>query len=85
MRDDAATRARPFERPGSSTAARDAGPATEQLLTVPEVAKRLCVSEKFVRRLVWAHELRHHRLGRAIRIPSAALAEYLEQTEVRCL
>lgn len=55
---------------------------TESLLTVDQAAELMQLSPKFVRRLIWAHEIRHHRLGRAIRIPREALAEYLQRNEV---
>lgn len=54
----------------------------DRLLTVAEAAERLGVSEKYVRRLVWAHEIRHNRLGRAVRIPENALTEWRRSTEV---
>jgi excisionase family DNA binding protein len=42
--------------------------AREQALTVPEAADRLKLSEKKVYQMCGSGELRHHRVGRSIRI-----------------
>jgi excisionase family DNA binding protein len=45
---------------------------------VPEVARRLNVSEKTVRRLIVRHELRAYRIGRQLRISEEELMRYLD-------
>jgi excisionase family DNA binding protein len=49
----------------------------EPLLPLAEVARRLSVSPRTVRRLVDAGELSSFRVGGQVRIESAALAAYL--------
>jgi excisionase family DNA binding protein len=49
-------------------------------LTVAEVAEALRVSKMTVYRLVHSGRLTAARIGDSIRIPEAALAEYLDQT-----
>lgn len=69
---------------------RDATPkpaATDQFLTVLEVAARLNVSKSTVYNLVADGALRHHRLGkgkvrpRGVRIPAGAVIEYLDSSQ----
>ena len=38
------------------------------LLAVKEVARRLCISVKTVRRMIAGHQLPAHRIGRLVRI-----------------
>ena len=52
-------------------------PLIPTCLTVSEVADRLGLSEKTVRRLIWDGDLRHHRLGAAIRVAEDDLAGFL--------
>lgn len=51
----------------------------EAFLTVAEVADRLRVSERSVRRWVKEGSLRVHRLGRAIRISEHDLRSFLRE------
>lgn len=46
-------------------------------LSVSEVAKRLSISEKSVRRWVAVGDLHHHKLGASIRISEDDLASFL--------
>lgn len=54
-------------------------PETVDVLTVPEVAESLRVSRMSVYRLVESGVLTSVRVGRSIRIPTRALADYLRQ------
>ena len=53
------------------------------LLKIPEVARRLDVSEKTVRRWIDRGELPVHRLGSSIRISEADLSAFLAQRRSR--
>jgi excisionase family DNA binding protein len=50
---------------------------TERFLSVAEVAVRLGVSEKTVRRMIYRGGLRAHRVGRLIRVSECSLADCL--------
>jgi excisionase family DNA binding protein len=49
----------------------------ERLLSVAEVAVRLDVSSKTVRRMIDRGDLRLHRIGRLVRVGERSLADYL--------
>lgn len=49
-------------------------------LTVNEVANNLQVSVRSVRQLIASGMIRVHRIGRAVRISEADLAEFLDST-----
>jgi excisionase family DNA binding protein len=51
--------------------------SVESFLTVGEVAQRLALSARQVRRLVKSRELRAHRFGRALRISAADFDAYV--------
>lgn len=53
-------------------------PAPERLLTTREVAELWACSDDKVRAEIRADRLRFVRLGRLLRVPESALAEYLE-------
>jgi excisionase family DNA binding protein len=59
---------------------RTSNPATrlERLLTVAEVAELLGTTERFPRRLINERRIRFVRVGRHVRIPESALAEFIE-------
>jgi excisionase family DNA binding protein len=50
------------------------------LLTVPEVAERLRLCPKTIRRMIDRGELRVHRIGRQLRISEEDLDAYLRKT-----
>jgi excisionase family DNA binding protein len=50
------------------------------MLTIKEVANRLKVSIKTVRRLIDAGELVAHRVGRGIRVSETDLENYINKT-----
>jgi len=50
----------------------------EKMITITEAAESLGVSTKTVRRWIEGRELRHYRLGRAIRIRRADLTAFVE-------
>ena len=52
-------------------------PACDQLLTVAEVADLLNTSERFPRRLIEKRRITFVRLGRKVRIPESAVAEFI--------
>ncbi len=49
----------------------------EVLLTVDQVAERLGTSVSFPRRLIGQRRIRFVRIGRHVRIPESALAEFI--------
>jgi excisionase family DNA binding protein len=52
-------------------------PPPEQLLTVAQVAELLGTTERFPRRLIAERRIRFVRVGRHVRIPESALAEFV--------
>jgi excisionase family DNA binding protein len=49
----------------------------DRLLTVAEAAERLGTSDSFPRRLISGRRIRFVRVGRHVRIPESALAEFI--------
>ena len=49
-----------------------------QLLKVTDVAQRCCVSPELIWKLVYSHELKAVRIGRAARISESELHRFLE-------
>ena len=49
----------------------------DRLLTVVQVAEMLATTERFPRRLIAERRIRFVRLGRHVRIPESALAEFI--------
>ncbi len=58
-----------------TAAGRNAAP--ERLLTLSEVAAILSTSERFPRRLIDERRIRFVRVGRHVRIPESAVAEFI--------
>ncbi|MDO0935006.1 helix-turn-helix domain-containing protein [Streptomyces sp. DG2A-72] len=54
----------------------------DRLLTVAEAGEMLGTSERFVRRLVAERRIRYVKLGRPVRIPESAVAEYIDARTV---
>ncbi|RZB18681.1 DNA-binding protein [Streptomyces sp. F001] len=54
----------------------------DRLLTVAEAGEMLGTGERFVRRLVAERRIRHVKLGRPVRIPESAVAEYIDARTV---
>ncbi|MFC4466123.1 excisionase family DNA-binding protein [Streptomyces xiangluensis] len=50
----------------------------DRLLTVAEAGELLGSGERFVRRLIAERRIRYVKLGRPVRIPESAVAEYVE-------
>ena len=50
----------------------------DRLLTVAEAGELLGTGERFVRRLIAERRIRYVKLGRPVRIPESAVAEYIE-------
>jgi excisionase family DNA binding protein len=59
---------------GSDASARSSADPAEQLLSVAEVARRLGISTKTVRRMIERRELPVHRIGKLLRISDRALS-----------
>ena len=57
--------------------ARPAVHRVERLLTVAQVAELLGTTERFPRRLIAERRIRFVRVGRHVRIPESALAEFI--------
>lgn len=53
----------------------------ERVLRVPEVAKHFDVTEDTVYMLIREGKLRAIRLGRVLRVPQSALAEFIDGVE----
>jgi excisionase family DNA binding protein len=53
------------------------GTAPERLLTVGQVAELLGTTERFPRRLIAERRIRFVRVGRHVRIPESAVAEFI--------
>ncbi|MFF3847132.1 helix-turn-helix domain-containing protein [Streptomyces sp. NPDC002328] len=54
----------------------------DRLLTVAEAGEMLGTGERFVRRLIAERRIRHVKLGRPVRIPESAVAEYVDARTV---
>jgi excisionase family DNA binding protein len=63
----------------------NSGGAVEQLLTVGQVAELLGTTERFPRRLISERRIRFVRVGRHVRIPESALAEFMAAGSVQPL
>jgi excisionase family DNA binding protein len=50
----------------------------DKLLTVPEAAERFNTPERFVRRLITERRITVVRLGRHVRIPESAIADFIQ-------
>ena len=50
----------------------------DNLLTVPEAAERFNTPERFVRRLIEERRITVVRLGRHVRIPESAVADFIQ-------
>jgi excisionase family DNA binding protein len=55
----------------------------ETLLTVSQAAELLGTTERFPRRLIAERRIRFVHVGRHVRIPESALAEFVESGTVR--
>jgi excisionase family DNA binding protein len=53
------------------------------LLRVGEVAERLPISRSQAFKLVWSGQLRSVRIGRAVRVPTAALTEFVDRLDAK--
>lgn len=59
--------------------------AVDRLLTVAQVAELLGTTERFPRRLIAERRIRFVHVGRHVRIPETALAEFLSAGTVQPL
>lgn len=57
----------------------------DRLLNVAEAAEELGTSERFPRRLIAERRIRYVKVGRHVRIPASAIAEYIESQTVEPL
>ena len=57
--------------------------AAERMLTVGQVAELLGTSERFPRRLIAERRIRFARIGRHVRIPESAVADFIDQGMVQ--
>lgn len=55
----------------------------ERLLTVEQAGELLGTTERFPRRLIAERRIRFVRVGRHVRIPESAIAEYVESRTVQ--
>lgn len=49
---------------------------------IPDAARILAISTVTLRRLVWAGEIPHARIGRSVRIPADAIREFAARVRV---
>jgi len=56
-----------------------------ELLSLEEVAKRLDVPPRFVRRLVAERRITHHKVGRYVRFHERDIADYLAANRVEAM
>lgn len=54
----------------------------DDMLTVPAAARRMGMSETYVRRLVAERRIAFHKMGRSVRIAPADVAAHVEQARV---
>ncbi|MFE4665592.1 helix-turn-helix domain-containing protein [Streptomyces sp. NPDC056716] len=54
----------------------------DRLLTVAEAGELLGTGERFVRRLIAERRIRYIKLGRPVRVPESAIAEFIEARTV---
>jgi excisionase family DNA binding protein len=57
--------------------------AAERMLTVGQVAELLGTSERFPRRLIAERRIRFARIGRHVRIPESAVADFIDEGTVQ--
>ena len=60
-------------------------PMPERLLTVQEAGELLNTGERFPRRLIAERRIRFVRVGRHVRIPESAIADYVAAQTVEAL
>jgi len=60
-------------------------PRTLQLLDVAEVAERLSVSQRFVRRLVSERRIPYRKLGKFVRFDADEVEEWVARTRIEAL
>lgn len=74
---------RAVERASGGLARRTRGsPELDRLLTKAEAAEALSVSVRFVERCVLERRIRYVKLGKFVRIPVTAVADFIETGEV---
>lgn len=54
----------------------------EDMLTVEQAAEQMCMSPRFVRRLVSEHRIAFHRLGRRVRLSPVDIRAYINSARV---
>jgi excisionase family DNA binding protein len=54
----------------------------DELITSEELAQRLKITTRFVRRLVAEHRIEYIKVGRCVRFTSSAVVAYLERNKV---
>lgn len=55
---------------------------TPDLVTVKEVASRLAMTERYVRRLIAEGQLPAYKIGRSVRVPEDGLVEFLASRRI---
>jgi excisionase family DNA binding protein len=60
-------------------------PLTERLLTVREAGEILSTGERFPRRLIAERRIRFVRVGRHVRIPESAIADYVAAQTIEAI
>ena len=68
--------------PKASTAEHEASVEIGRLLVIDEVAERLNVSARFVRRLIAARRIRYFKIGRHVRIAEDDIDAWVRQRSV---
>ena len=67
---------------GPARRARGGVPELERLLTKAEAAEALAVSVRFIERCVFERRIRYVKVGKFVRIPASAVADFISAGEV---
>jgi excisionase family DNA binding protein len=67
---------------GPAPRARGGAPEIERLLTKAEAAEALAVSVRFIERCVFERRIRYVKVGKFIRMPATAVADFISAAEV---
>jgi excisionase family DNA binding protein len=67
---------------GPARRARGGDPELDRLLTKAEAAEALAVSVRFINRCVFERRIRYVKVGKFVRIPTSAVADFISAGEV---
>ena len=67
---------------GPARGTRGGSPSLERLLTKAEAAEALSVSVRFIEPCVLERRIRYVKVGKFVRIPASAVADFIQAVEV---